>query len=850
MRWVFAIVCACLLGGTVGWGGGVCGFIAGWVIGALASPSSGRTLIHDDTPPRPAAEPPRPPFVAQPSPVLPLLLQRPAAPPSVPAQRPSEPNALVQRPPEHTPTAPKPPVHYPYEIQVALGIVPKPAPVPTRGGRSKPKLDWHALGQPLEVGGLRVGGGMVYTLDRPLEWPGEPSAIVPSLPLGTVAADPSEDFGYYPRYDQITQAQRLCYLEWLAGGRVDADPARRSLGHLFVFFYGLERRIILERDHDPALLEELVRLLQHYGPSHRSRALRSYFLQLLHFGGWHLGSETYRSLWPRLLEFDGERADAEGLRFVLANLHQSGEPMDWSVAYRVALANEESRRSTVVSRAREQFWALFAQRYGERHPGGMMLQAGARAARVAYRPASNALVQMRYGQQKGAENLCVELPDVAGLAGQFAELPKLWNACVDALTGYSRAIGSKKKGDAAALAAWHALPVELRREEAHPVRGAFDQLLAGSPREGGYVCVPAGTLAALAGVGERAKLTGAQSQQAVTLARGLGWNVAPDPALTGLPLAWTQEVVLFPVGAGMQDAGAVAPHLRGLVRCLYLAVAVAASHGEIEPGEMESFHAVMALQILQEEDWRPIRATEAALRRDPNVALRALPQIARTIPAESRSAVLGMMVRVAAADGAVSLDELKVLRRMARAFELDADAVENMLRDDETFREVIVEGASGSRAQGERIPPPGGVVAPTFALDRERIAALTRETREVISLLSVVMAEPEEVPVTVEGEIEKETKEVVALPEVSTAWLKDLDPRFHLALLSLIERDEWMLVDFNTLAEGHHLLPDDLFDSINSWSDEALGDFLLVKMDGVRVFRLLIPAGQIPSLSA
>ena len=47
---------------------------------------------------------------------------------------------------------------------------------------------------------------------------------------------PLEDFGYYPGYDGITPAQRRSYLEWLAAGRTDADPAQRSLGPLFLFF--------------------------------------------------------------------------------------------------------------------------------------------------------------------------------------------------------------------------------------------------------------------------------------------------------------------------------------------------------------------------------------------------------------------------------------------------------------------------------------------------------------------------------------------------------------------------------------------------------------------------------------
>ena len=115
--------------------------------------------------------------------------------------------------------------------------------------------------------------------------------------------------------------------------------------------------------------------------------------------------------------------------------------MDWSVGYRVALASEESRRSTVVSRARAQFWALFAQTVWRTVSRGHGL-AGSGAA-------SSDLIPGRQqrafadagGTCKTPRVLRLDLPDVVGLVRQFEELPRLWNSCVDDLTGYSRAIG-------------------------------------------------------------------------------------------------------------------------------------------------------------------------------------------------------------------------------------------------------------------------------------------------------------------------------------------------------------------------------------------------------------------------
>src|SRR5207237_7751026 len=119
--------------------------------------------------------------------------------------------------------------------------------------------------------------------------------------------------------------------------------------------------------------------------------------------------------------------------------------------------------------------------------------------------------------------------------------------------------------------------------------------------------------------------------------------------------------------------------------------------------ELDSFHQLIASQIQRETDWRPLRATEASLRRDANVALRSLPQMAKLIAKESRPFVLRTMAHIAAADNEVTLDELKILRRMARAFEMDADAVEKLLREDEALREVTIEGGRGE-ASGEAIP--------------------------------------------------------------------------------------------------------------------------------------------------
>lgn len=701
------------------------------------------------------------------------------------------------------------------------------------------KLTWNAPGRSSTHAEFLIEGGMVYTADRALAWPGEPSAIIISLPVGRTAADPLTDLGYYPSYDRISAEQRRCYLEWLSAGRKDADPARRSLGYIFVFFYGLERRILLDRDHDPSLLKEVLRLLGHYGSTHESRSLRSYFLQLLHFAGWQLGTEAYRALWPQLLALDGERPDTDGLRFVLANLHQRGETMDWTVAYRLAMADEESRRSTVVARAQEKFFALFEQRFKEQFASGLPVEAAKQETLVQYRPASGALSQMSY-QHRRESPFEVRIPNINGFHRQFKALPTIWNSCVDDLSGYSRALQSKKHGQGAALATWRALPRELRKIEDHPFKSAFDDLIASAPHEGDYTFLPAGTLAGLAEVPERAKLTTPHSREVAEMADDLGWRLAPDPRITGLPLAWNQELALYVTTSEQQTSEG----LSGSLRLLYLAVTLAAADGVIESKELDTFYQLIAPQVVSENDWRPLRAADASLRRDANVALRSLPQMSKLIPADSRQSVLRVMAHIAAADGEVSLGELKLLRRIARAFQINADLVEKMLREDEAFREVTVAGSEEGGRRGEPIPARPAEKPVAFTLNQDRIKELTQETREVISMLSVVMAEPEEAPCPPSPASPQ--RAAPALVE----WLEGLDARYHGAVLALVRHDAITVNDFDCIATEHHLMPDDLFNAVNTWADEALGDFLLDRGENIRIFRSLLPEAATLSLAA
>lgn len=595
--------------------------------------------------------------------------------------------------------------------------------------------------------------------------------------------------------------------------------------------------MLLDKDLNPALVEELLGLIEHYGAQRFS--IRSYGLQLLHFAGWQMGHEAYRALWPRLVVLDPEgRSDGEAMQLISAQLYHSGEPLHWSMAWRIARLDPASRNSTVVRRTRDKFWELFRQRYEEAHPGGLVLAAAKSKCVIDYRPASGALLRLK-SQRVGQKAFQVEIANVLGMRRQFRSLPEIWNACVDELSGYSRTLASRKPASVAALASWQALPPSLRNLEAHPLQSSFQSLLQEAPLEDDLRMAPVSQIAQLLGIAERAKLTPSQCQQVTSLVGDLGYYLAPHPQHTSLPLSWNQEVAIYPRAAASEPSA----HFAGLVRFLYLAVTLAAADGDLAEEEMAVFYRLIRAEMSHESDLKHLQATEAALRRDATVALRSLNLMARQIHTGSRQAVLRILMHLVAADGVVTLDEIKTLRRVTRAFGLDEEVLRALLEEAAALAEVVVSNEAPPKVEGERIPrkeviPSGVTSTPSFQLDMSKVQALTAETHEVITLLSAVMAEDEE------PEQPPAKGKTTPANQASQAWLAGLADRYHKPLLHLMEQDEVSLQRFDSIATEHHLLPDDLLTAVNSWSDEYLGDFLLERGEDVRVFRELVITAQ------
>jgi hypothetical protein len=407
-----------------------------------------------------------------------------------------------------------------------------------------------------------------------------------------------------------------------------------------------------------------------------------------------------------------------------------------------------------------------------------------------------------------------------GLFGESGQLSTLWNRCVADLSNYSRAISKPLATTQLRINAWRALPAEIRLPSTNPVFERFTQLLGRAQAFDGYRIVKVGVLAQLMGFDSYEKLTAARARRLSAAIQELGWRIAPDPTICGgLPpwKSWEQELALFEPLA--LEPSPQLPLFSGI---LYLTAIVCGE--SLGKEQLEIFRRTVAAQNPAQADWSYLHGAALLLRRDPGIALSSLGAIAKAIAPTWRENVLVALSEVAGSSGDLAVEQVRRLLRIGRAFEIDALQVRAIVEKSLGPGGAIVL-RKDSRA-GERIP----LRTEPFALDITRIEALSIETREVAALLSQIMTDDP-------GEAEK--LEEPALPQ-GPGGLTQLESRFHAPLLTLIARPEISREDFNLLAAQHLLIPEDLLCSINTWADDALGDFLIEEGALLQIHRELI----------
>lgn len=278
-------------------------------------------------------------------------------------------------------------------------------------------LLWLGENATLRAGGRTIVSPMTYCSTGRVNLR-EPSCIYAHLPVDDLPDDGG--LGYWPSYSEMKPSQRGRYLRWLSEGkRTHLD----EIGYAFVYFYGLERRALIEDRDLSWIMEEVRRLLSRY-PASRS------FLKYL--GGFLTLLCAKRLADPdmteeRLLDLHGFAPIPRKKTFPLL--------LAWYALRGVALAPEQAfyvLRHLPLPRSTPDAFPLrlrdlFCRRYAQVYPSGLTLSTSSRKCAVEYSVASGTL---SFGE-RGKSPPSADIPNVLGKMSQFRKLREIWTTCLE-----------------------------------------------------------------------------------------------------------------------------------------------------------------------------------------------------------------------------------------------------------------------------------------------------------------------------------------------------------------------------------------------------------------------------------
>ncbi|MEE1880736.1 TerB N-terminal domain-containing protein [Pseudomonas soli] len=657
---------------------------------------------------------------------------------------------------------------------------------------------WLAEGEAINVAGLAIPGGMLYITERATQFgQSEPSLIDSTLRVARSPMSLTErQMPYWPSYRSITPEARRAYLQWLAGGR--RQPA--DAGYVFLFFYGLERRALIDAPSDPqanaeipAIKTEVERLLDLYGDNNSFRGYASRFLAHIDAGSVQL--QSYMSE-PAANGADGYELPMS-LRVALGQMAVDKYPLNPSWALAWALAEPNISRRTPVTRCPEQFAVLFKNKFAKRYPNGIALPQNKTKLKIAYRPASAGL---------SIPAVAVgDLPDVAATSGTRNKLQVIVEECATVLDPYSRYLG-RNPGAGDSLEAILQLPTELWPTEAKAELEQLEQRVGGET-----ICMSFGELAG------RFKSAGALSRdKVVALARALESKrigLEPD-VLSGSRTPKAEDTIaLFAADSDEGTLRSTDAYSAAAVT-LDLASAVAAADGDTSLDEVNllSGHIDSWDHLCVAHRKRLKAHLQIQLKQPPTLA--SLKKKLEPLTTEAKRKIASFLAHLAQADGEVTPQEVKLLERVYKSLALDPQFVYSDLHSAAVRPSHVVETtASSTVIQASESADAG------FALDMTKVARLQQETAEVSALLAGVFCEEAATETASASEPEALQEQEGSTAE-QLATVHGLDVEHSAFLRLLVSRTEWSRAELEDAASDMELMLDGALERINDTAFE------------------------------
>ena len=680
-------------------------------------------------------------------------------------------------------------------------------------------------------GMLYIGSVLPPVLTGPYRTDNDPALIDPSLPIShnVDVTSTSASMGYWPAYGSIAPSDRGAYLEWLSGGR--SNPLA-NIGYVFLFFYGLERRVLVDARLDPtargeilAIAAEVRRLLGIYGDNRSFEGYATGFLEVLDTLVALSSPESVDSI--AFENYYWDRHPRSYLAVKLARSAASREPIDPKWALLWALPTGDP--SLCVRRCPREFDALFGIRFQKAFPSGFVPRQKQTSLTLEYRPASASF---------GGATQTIDTGLIQASDHGKAKLAELCEQCASELRPFSVWRG-KRPNEPVSIEGFALLPMDLtanvfqstHSEELAKIKRTLDSALG----SGDTAVIDSDDLLSCWPSAVVASPTKAEARQFAQILERFGVGIEPDVRFGGSVQRSGSTVVLFRQSLDAQSAPSADYDKAALILALVAAVVHADGKVTTEERSMLESMADSFPGLVESERVRLRARAKWLLSTAPKIT--GLKKRLSALPSDAIELVAGYLVDAAVVDGDVGSDEIKHVASLFKSLGISSKDVAGRLQQaaarvsGSIAPESLTRGsAGGSFPSSYPSSPPHGIPGSggtqpsspkrkkiTF-LDMEAVNEKLADSAELAAILGSIYSDDDAPGVPTVASVRSGVD--ADLRNALSIW--KLDSRHSELVRTLCKRGSWSRSEVESICETLRLLPDGAIERINDHAFEAI----------------------------
>lgn len=674
-----------------------------------------------------------------------------------------------------------------------------------------PEKCWIPSGTSVTIQGYVVADGMVFVgrgLKGANQYETEVALINPNLPIQKFSSDYiNRHIGYWPAYYRITPAEKASYLAWLAGGKQDPEA---DIGYVFLYFYGLERRLLYDIPNDPSLQSEseviqneLKRLLSIYS---NNVSFRTYVNQLLSYvvTNDYENSIVYNNEPPEPSYHQGVPAF---LSIGIAQMARDQVPIpsDWALNWYLSTYDPPIYSRTAAQRCYAEFKTLFAQKYKNKFADGVKLKPNKTMLSFEYHPASASLNSKTYQKQ-------TTLPDITRTKTTLNRLSPLIQECHDELDRYSRFLGRNpdKKDTIDALlelspSLWSDNILEKFKQLSNKCNSdklftplKFSELLNQLPAWN--------------------KITKTKLENFLSIVDAyFDIGIEPDCRINGKVPSPDSIIILFSQPKQFNLENLTGPKYSFATLILHLNLLLSQVDGQVSEDELELIMTKIDHFTWIDNDSKPRLKAHALWLNSQELKITNMKKRIEILDSSQKELIGNLLVQVAKVDGTVSLEEMKLLEKLFKLLDLNTSSLFNQINKSE-FEPITVSKNIDSPNEFS-IKEPIKKDSSQININTDKLASLKEDSEKVSNLLKEIFVDEDE-----------QTHSLSTTPNTQNSLL-NLPGGLANFTSILISKMTWTIAELEELAQMHQLMLEGTLEEINDASFDKFDEPLIEEID-------------------